>query len=291
MTTSPLYHKRTCSVALLAHIKNPILLAKETLIRGNHDLSPHTHPSPNNNGHSEDSSGPAGGAQGHCFLSGPAAEELGRQWGLAMVEERYFWTRRRWEQHRRGLERHRPPHDHHHSGEEEEGELDERDKEGYWSDDEPRWDGNEYLPQGTVGCVVLDSYGDLCVATSTGGLTNKLPGRIGDTPTPGAGFWAEDWVEPPPTPRQPSPLAASGLKEIFTTCFPMLDGYRPAAQETPAEKPPSGGDARRAVALSGTGNGDTFLRLAAARTAAAITRFSPHHPSLSSAVTQIAGPG
>jgi L-asparaginase len=47
------------------------------------------------------------------------------------------------------------------------------------------WDGKGYLPQGTVGAVVLDSTGTLCCATSTGGLTNKLPGRIGDTPTLG----------------------------------------------------------------------------------------------------------
>ncbi|UZJ51324.1 hypothetical protein CBS101457_000644 [Exobasidium rhododendri] len=51
----------------------------------------------------------------------------------------------------------------------------------------------DYLPQGTVGAVALDENGNLAVATSTGGVTNKLPGRIGDTPTPGAGFWAEYW--------------------------------------------------------------------------------------------------
>ena len=44
------------------------------------------------------------------------------------------------------------------------------------------------------GAVVLDSTGTLCVATSTGGLTNKLSGRIGDTPTIGAGFFAEEWT-------------------------------------------------------------------------------------------------
>lgn len=49
------------------------------------------------------------------------------------------------------------------------------------------------LPQGTVGAVALDEDGNLAVATSTGGVTNKLPGRIGDTPTPGAGFGAEYW--------------------------------------------------------------------------------------------------
>ena len=45
---------------------------------------------------------------------------------------------------------------------------------------------------GTVGCVVLDSKGKISVATSTGGIFNKLPGRIGDTPLPGCGTYADD---------------------------------------------------------------------------------------------------
>lgn len=43
---------------------------------------------------------------------------------------------------------------------------------------------------GTVGCVVVDSYGHLAAATSTGGLVNKMVGRIGDTPIIGAGTYA-----------------------------------------------------------------------------------------------------
>lgn len=56
---------------------------------------------------------------------------------------------------------------------------------------------NEDLPQGIVDCVALHREGMLCVATSTGGLTNKLVGRVRDTPTFGAGFWAEEWASPP----------------------------------------------------------------------------------------------
>jgi beta-aspartyl-peptidase (threonine type) len=44
----------------------------------------------------------------------------------------------------------------------------------------------------TVGCVVLDRHGHLAAATSTGGLTGKLPGRIGDSPIPGCGLYADD---------------------------------------------------------------------------------------------------
>lgn len=45
---------------------------------------------------------------------------------------------------------------------------------------------------GTVGCVALDSYGNLAAGTSTGGMTNKLPGRIGDAPVIGAGTYANN---------------------------------------------------------------------------------------------------
>lgn len=45
---------------------------------------------------------------------------------------------------------------------------------------------------GTVGCVVLDCTGSIAVATSTGGVFNKLPGRIGDSPLPGCGTYADD---------------------------------------------------------------------------------------------------
>lgn len=46
--------------------------------------------------------------------------------------------------------------------------------------------------QGTVGCVALDLQGHLAAATSTGGLTNKRPGRVGDSPVIGAGTYADD---------------------------------------------------------------------------------------------------
>ncbi len=44
---------------------------------------------------------------------------------------------------------------------------------------------------GTVGCVVRDSRGRLAAATSTAGVFNKLEGRVGDSPVPGAGVWAD----------------------------------------------------------------------------------------------------
>ena len=48
------------------------------------------------------------------------------------------------------------------------------------------------LSHGTVGCCVLDSEGRLAAATSTAGVFGKMPGRVGDTPIPAAGVWADD---------------------------------------------------------------------------------------------------
>lgn len=50
------------------------------------------------------------------------------------------------------------------------------------------------LAHGTVGCCVLDAAGRLAAATSTAGVFGKMPGRVGDTPIPAAGTWADDRV-------------------------------------------------------------------------------------------------
>jgi len=47
---------------------------------------------------------------------------------------------------------------------------------------------------GTVGAVALDKDGNIAAATSTGGMTNKMPGRVGDTPIIGSGTWAQNDV-------------------------------------------------------------------------------------------------
>lgn len=145
---------------------------------------------------------------------------------------------------------------------------------------------------------MLDSTGMLCVATSTGGLTNKLPGRIGDTPTIGAGFFAEQWIEENPfqrpPPKTPSPLAqllSSTFGRSVVDCVPLLSSYLPLPQaDAGSDGPVDAFSYRHGVAMSGTGNGDTFLKLAAVRTAAAMARFSFPPMSLQLAVTRMAGP-
>ena len=54
------------------------------------------------------------------------------------------------------------------------------------------WRSAGTLPTGTVGCVVRDATGGLAAATSTGGVFGKMAGRVGDSPVPGAGVWADD---------------------------------------------------------------------------------------------------
>lgn len=280
------YQKRGVAVSLLKHVKNPILLAREMLRKGEED-----------NG---------GGAQGHSHLSGRAAEDLAEDWGLDMVDEKYFWTRKRWDEHKKGLENEGIANESVSSW----PELSDDNHE--WHGD-PSWDGHEYLPQGTVGCVVLDKFGVLCTATSTGGLTNKLPGRIGDTPTLGAGFWAEQWTTPslPDLRPQQSAHASSPLNSILpqsvkanlSACLPQIAHYAGIqginededaslinnnGSEKAGPAPSSRGT--RAAALSGTGNGDSFLRIAAVRTAIAACRFGSWR-SLQKAVTDMAGPG
>ncbi|GAB7329024.1 hypothetical protein MBLNU13_g00873t2 [Cladosporium sp. NU13] len=266
------YRKRGVGVMGVTRVRNPILLAKEMLVKG------------------EESDG--GGAQGHCQLTGDVCEDLASKWNLEMVGRSYFWTRRRWEEHRKGLGK---------SCEREEYERERRAARCYgvfesvqvggegddmYLTNDPSWNGTDYLPQGTVGCVVLDSTGTICVATSTGGITNKLPGRVGDTPTLGAGFWAEEWQSSTTIPQQISPSPLSMFSEwtsALTACIPSLaSAYQPIPRELSHR--------RRAAAISGTGNGDSFLRLSAVRTACAISRFSHPETSLQKAVTAVAGP-
>jgi len=280
------YRKRGVGVTLVRRVRNPIKLAREMLVRGEMDGGG------GGNGGGGDPSGGSGGAQGHVFLSGEVVEHLAEGWGLEMCEEGWHWTRKRWEEHKRGLE----------NEAEGKGGLEGEDwgSVGYMKC-EGGWDGKEYLPQGTVGCVCLDREGVLCVATSTGGLTNKLPGRVGDTPTLGAGFWAEEWeTSVPALVPQPRGITRSeavatllpdSLKRLLNACFPSLLDYTalPTATSTLSDyKHPQ--PVTCAAAMSGTGNGDSFLRLDAVRTVAAIMRFAPNR-TLASAVKQIAGSG
>ncbi len=79
------------------------------------------------------------------------------------------------------------------------------------------------LSHGTVGCVCLDSHGDLAAATSTAGVFGKLPGRVGDTPLIGAGTWADTTAA----------ISCTGLGEFFIRAHVAAQAaFRHAAGES-----------------------------------------------------------
>jgi beta-aspartyl-peptidase (threonine type) len=96
----------------------------------------------------------------HVFLSGGGASEFAKQRGLEMVKNKYFFTESRYQSLK---------------------QLQKRERERTEKDN-----------TGTVGCAVLDTHGNICAGTSTGGMTNKKYGRIGDSPVIGAGTYANN---------------------------------------------------------------------------------------------------
>ncbi len=98
----------------------------------------------------------------HVLLVGAGAEAFAVEQGVERVDPKYFYTERRWNELQKALEK------------EKAGQRSTR--EAYF---------------GTVGAVARDRQGRLAAATSTGGMTNKRAGRIGDSPIIGAGTFAD----------------------------------------------------------------------------------------------------
>lgn len=286
------FAKRGVGVTGLRTVRNPILLAKAMLEHGNRDLLGNTDlgwassQSPGGGVDGQELDVPS--AQGHTLIHGETAEALAKKYGLEMVDPSYYFTQKRWDDHVRGLE---------------------REKQGKGI---ANWNVDEFIPQGTCGAVALDEHGTVCTATSTGGMTNKLTGRIGDTPVVGAGFWAEEWSEngdpsageaqssADPLGRlaryleMPGPVVqlSSALGTFLADCLPTPFLYSPIdSPRTSRLSHDTSACVRviRSTAISGTGNGDSFLRVAAARSVAAIARWAG--VSASDAVNRITGRG
>jgi beta-aspartyl-peptidase (threonine type) len=114
----------------------------------------------------------------HVMLSGAGAEQFVSQYGIDFVETSYFDTDTRFEQLKKAQGMEKAALDHSSTlNEEHTGRQMEL------------IDDHKY---GTVGCVALDQYGNLAAGTSTGGMTNKKFGRIGDSPIIGAGNYANN---------------------------------------------------------------------------------------------------
>ncbi len=94
----------------------------------------------------------------HVLLAAEGADQFAQQQQVELVENKYFWTQKAQDSLDRVRRKAKP--------------------------------GAEF--KGTVGCVALDQSGNLAAATSTGGLTNKRFGRVGDSPIIGAGTYADN---------------------------------------------------------------------------------------------------
>jgi len=99
----------------------------------------------------------------HVMLIEEGAEKFAQSIGMHLVDPKYFYTEERWKALQQALE-------------EEKAKTAEPGKTPH---------------HGTVGAVALDSKGNLAAGTSTGGMTNKRFGRVGDSPIIGAGTYAD----------------------------------------------------------------------------------------------------
>ncbi|HEV7766244.1 MAG TPA: isoaspartyl peptidase/L-asparaginase, partial [Thermoanaerobaculia bacterium] len=104
----------------------------------------------------------------HVMMVGRGAELFATQMGLDIVDPSYFWTERRWKALQNELLEEQ--------GQKPKAEIDFATEKKF----------------GTVGAVALDRDGNLAAGTSTGGMTNKKFGRVGDAPIIGAGTYADN---------------------------------------------------------------------------------------------------
>ena len=167
------------AVCCVTRVKNPVLAARRVL------------------DHSE-----------HVLFTGPGAEAFAAAQGLEFVDPSYFHTDARYRQWltARGTQ----------------GTMLDHDAASLQAQaQEPEQDPGPIDPDkkfGTVGAVAFDAQGHVAAATSTGGITNKQPGRVGDTPLIGAGCYANDAT---------CAVSTTGTGEMFMR---MLAAYDVAAR-------------------------------------------------------------
>ncbi|MFQ5651448.1 MAG: isoaspartyl peptidase/L-asparaginase family protein [bacterium] len=133
----------------------------------------------------------------HVMMVGQGAEDYGVQHGIETVSNYYFFTERRWQSLQRAKEKQARQEKQTNDRQEERDKLQFTEKE-----------------RGTVGCVALDKDGNLAAGTSTGGLTNKSYGRVGDSPLIGAGTYANN---------QTCAVSATGDGEYFMRLLVAYD--------------------------------------------------------------------
>ncbi len=133
----------------------------------------------------------------HVLLAGDGANQFAAQMGIETADDQYFFTRHRWQQLEEAIAAGRTILDHSEISTAETQRRGENDAEtrpvlSVSSSDIPHSAFRNPHSKGTVGAVACDHFGNLAAATSTGGMTNKKFGRIGDTALIGAGNYADN---------------------------------------------------------------------------------------------------
>jgi len=154
---------RAGAVAFVRHVKNPVRLARLVMEKTEHVL-----------------------------LAGEGANEFALEQNIEFETDDYFFTDFRYEQLLKAREEGRVRLDH----TIDEPEIIEEEETRRKGDEETTTNRKSQITNrkslGTVGAVACDENGNVAAATSTGGMTNKKFGRIGDTPIIGAGNYADN---------------------------------------------------------------------------------------------------
>ncbi len=192
------------AVAGVRGVKNPVVLARLVM-----DSSP------------------------HVMLVGKGAEQFAKEQGLERMPDKYFYTERRWNELLKMQSENKSTQVPQETPDEKASSVKQSKKEKSSKEKsskdkkrsalQPNEEASEtHYPDerkfGTVGAVALDSAGNLAAATSTGGMTNKKYGRVGDCPIIGAGTFADN---------NSCAVSATGHGEYFIR---SVVGYDIAAQ-------------------------------------------------------------
>lgn len=161
------------SVAGLRRVKNPITLARAVMEKSE-----------------------------HVMMIGEGAEKFAAEQKIELVDPKYFWTQHRWDALQQILKEENEKKIKA-KGQKEKAKIDGDESSLSDQRSEAEKPSNRF---GTVGAVALDKNGDLAAGTSTGGMTNKKYGRVGDAPIIGAGTYAND---------QTCAVSATGWGEYF----------------------------------------------------------------------------
>ena len=173
----------------------------------------------------------------HVMMAGTGAETFAAEQGLEIVDPSYFYTENRF----KSLQRIKDS---------EKVELDHDDNKSAFYD--PEIKDSKF---GTVGCAALDKNGNLAAGTSTGGMTNKRWGRVGDSPIIGAGTYANN---------NTCAVSSTGWGEYFIRAMVAYDisalmeykgmSLQDAAREVIQKKVPELGGDGGIVAVDKNGN-------------------------------------